>query len=76
LFSKDNLDLSEYDKYEISQQYTAYKYTYDFITQERADEIETELYTSGEKIFHVELVRQPKNLFQLIIIVGKLPFTF
>ncbi len=76
MFTKEVLEFSEYEKYEITQQYKAYIYTYDFVTQERADEIEAELYSQGQKIFHVELNRQPKNLFELKIIVGVSPYTF
>lgn len=75
-FSKRPLDFTKYEDYEISQNYTAYILEYLNITESEAENIEYDLLTKGNKIFHSDLVRVQKDLFNLEIIIGTNTHTF
>jgi len=75
-FTKRPLDFDKYDHYEISQKYTAFILEYLNISETEAENVEYDLMTKGNKIFHSNLVRVQNNLFNLEIIIGNLPHTF
>lgn len=70
------LNLTLYEKYSISQEYSAFIYEYLNIDQAQADNIESDLVSTGHKIFHSNLYRSQVGLFNLEIIVAKMPFVF
>ena len=74
--SKHPLSLDDYDKFSISQQYSAFIYEYLNITDSQADSIESELEHQGYKIFHSNLTRTVHGKFKLEVIVAKMSFVF
>ena len=75
-YSTRPLAFDQYEKYEIPQDYSAIIHEYLNIEEDRIDEIESELIAKGNKIFHSNMSRSNKNLFNVEIITGNLPFTF
>lgn len=75
-FEKTPLNLDQYSSYEIPQEYIAWIYCYKDVDQNRIDDIEYELQTGGNKIFHIETKRVQNGLFELKIIAANLPYTF
>ena len=74
--SKTPLKLDEYEKYGISQDYSAFVFEYLNITQIQADNIESDLESQSYKIFHSNLYRSQEGLFNLEVIIAKMPFVF
>jgi hypothetical protein len=75
-FTKTPLKLDEYDKYSVPQSYSAIVFEYLNITEIEADNAESDLGSQGYKIFHSNLYRSQQNLFNLEVIVAKMPFVF
>jgi hypothetical protein len=74
--TKTPLNFDDYDKYSISQEYSAFVFEYLNITQVEADNIESDLASQGYKLFHSNLFRSQKDLFNLEVILAKMPFVF
>ena len=74
--SKRALDFDLYEKYSISQQYSAFILEYLNICQITADNAESDLAAQGYKIFHSNLYRAQDGLFNLEVIVAKMSFVF
>jgi hypothetical protein len=75
-YQKTPLNFDLYAKYEIPQEYQAYIVILNDVEQQRLDDIELELQQSGHKIFHTEVNRSEKNLFDITLIVAQMSMTF
>lgn len=75
-YQKMPLNFDLYDKYEIPQEYQAWIVFVKEVEQNRMDDIEYDLQTSGHKIFHTEVERSQGNLFDITLIVAQAPMTF
>ena len=76
-YNKVPLSFDSYAIYEIPQDYLAWVVEVSDVDQNRIDDIEYELQTTGHKIFHTEATRsQAGNLFNVKIIIAKSEMTF
>ena len=75
-FTSIPLPFDEYSKYDIDHQYSAFIYEYLNISAIDADNIESEVESSGLKIFHSNLSRANLGKFTLELIVARSGFTF
>ena len=76
IVSRLPLDLDQYQKYDIPQDYSAYVITFENITAQECDDFENEYTLKGYKIFHSSIDRSIADLFNMQLIVAKSEFIF
>ncbi len=76
IINKSPLNFDQYEKYGISQQYSAFTIEVDDIEIAEADDFEYEYAQKGYKIFKSSLENKTEGRFKLILIVAKLEYTF
>jgi hypothetical protein len=74
--NKSPLDLNLYERFNIDQNYSAFKITFDDLDQDEVDNIEAEYVQKGYKIFHTEMESNGNGTFKYSLIIAKLEFTF
>lgn len=73
---KKPLNLDQYQKYEIPQEYMAFEIEFIDVTQMQCDDLEHDYHIKGYKIFHSDIQRSTGDKFIYKIIVAKSPMTF
>lgn len=74
--NKVPLDFSQYEKYEIPQEYLTYKLSFYDIDESQCEDLEFEYTSQGYKLFHSELERSNMGMFNLTLIIGKCNIVF
>lgn len=71
---KTPLNLNDYSRYEIDQEYTAYIIKFSGISEKEAEDYEYEYVLQGYKIFSSQLERSKGDQFELTLILARLIF--
>lgn len=74
--SKVPLDFNLYEKFEIPQEYAAYKLEFSNVTEQECEDLEFDYSSKGYRVFFSEVNRAKEGLFNMILIVAKSEFTF